>query len=43
MKECIICKETKDNWSDFTRTDKDTPYEVDVCQSCRIKQLAGVI
>lgn len=40
MKKCIVCKEEKDEWEQFTKTEKDeTHYEGDVCKLCRIKQL----
>lgn len=41
MKECLQCHQVKDNWQDFTRTNKDKPYEVDICITCRIKNLGG--
>lgn len=42
MKECIQCQKMGDEWKDFTRTN-DGNYEVDICQSCRIKNLGDKI
>ena len=40
MKECVVCHRMKDEWQEFTRTNRDKPYEVDICQFCR---MGGVV
>jgi hypothetical protein len=41
-KKCIVCGESKDVWEYFTKTNKDrSHHEVDICKSCRLKQLVG--
>lgn len=42
-KNCIICKESKDEWEDFTITTGESPMQLDVCKGCRLKKLGGVI
>ena len=41
LKKCIQCDEMKDTWFDFTSTKEDTPIELDICKSCRLKNLVG--